>query len=40
MKQFWLALGLLLAMLGVTWGNAVYMNDLAGAVTQSLNAAQ
>ena len=40
MKQFWLALGLLLAMLGATWGNAVYMDDLAGAVTQSLNAAQ
>ena len=40
MKQFWLALGLLLAMLGATWGNAVYMNDLAGTVTQGLNAAQ
>ena len=40
MKQFWLALGLLLAMLGATWGNAVYMDDLAGTVTQGLNAAQ
>ena len=40
MKQFWLAFGLLLAMLGATWGNAVYMDDLAGEVTRSLNAAE
>lgn len=40
MKQFWLALGLLAAMLGATWGNAVYMEKLVGEVTQSLNAAE
>ena len=40
MKQFWLALGLLAAMLGATLGNAAYMGALAGEVTQSLEAAQ
>lgn len=39
MKQFWLALGLLAAMLGATLGNAAYMDALAGEVTQSLSAA-
>ena len=40
MKQFWLAFGLLVAMLGATWGNAVYMENLAGEVTRGLSAAE
>lgn len=40
MKQFWLSLGLLLAMLGATLGNSFYMDALAGEIAQSLSAAE
>lgn len=40
MKQFWLALGLLLTMLVSTLGNALYVNGLADTVTQQLEAAE
>lgn len=40
MKQFWLALGLLLTMLVSTLGNALYLDGLADYVTGQLEAAQ
>ena len=40
MKRFWLALGLLLAMLAATLFNAFYLNGLAVSVTGQLEAAQ
>ena len=40
MKQFWLALGVLVSMLCASLGNAFYMDDMAQDLTQGLEAAE
>ncbi len=40
MKRFWMAAGLLLAMLGATLVNASYMDTLAEEITSQLTAAE